>query len=159
MVHVYLVIHDTRVPLEGWRLVSLPSLRLRGGWNSSIYTSGRRWRWWCHWGRWSATRAAVVHQHKAGNHGDNDNATNSLALERHMKDTSSKEGKQHGSQKISHRACISLVENSQLIKCQRSKLRHHSNNSCSLLVQGCAWNVSCVTQHGAVNTLYRAVRK
>lgn len=85
MVRIYLMIHDTWVPLQRCCLESLWSVRYFSGLNSRIQTVRGRWgrRTW--WGSWSVTRAAVVHQQKAGNHGNDDDATNPLALQGHVK--------------------------------------------------------------------------
>lgn len=85
MVRIYLMIHDTWVPLQRCCLESLWPVRYFSGLNSRIQTVRGRWgrRTW--WGSWSVTRAAVVHQQKAGNHGNDDDATNPLALQGHVK--------------------------------------------------------------------------
>ena len=89
MMLIYLMIHDTCEPLEWRRPESLKSLRLLCGRTRSIQPAGSRW--WCGWRRWSVTGAAVVHQHNACNHGDDDDATNPLVLRRHMKHIQSKQ--------------------------------------------------------------------
>lgn len=77
-VYVYLTIHDACKTLQGWCPESVWSCC---GLNRSIQCLGRwRRRWWWWWGMWSITRGAVVHQHKAGNHSNNDDASNTLTL-------------------------------------------------------------------------------
>lgn len=72
---IYLVVHDSQVPLERggclWLLL---------GRNRFSSVAGRRWSR-------SVTRA-VVNQHETGNYGDDDDAANPLALEGQRRDMS-----------------------------------------------------------------------
>ena len=114
---VYLPIHDACIPLQSWCPESAWSCC---GLNRSIQSVGGWWRWW--WEMWPITRAAVVDQHKAGNHGNNDDATNPLALERHK-------AVWLESSKVGHKVC-NCYDSGQLsccrlkVRCENKKTAH-----------------------------------
>lgn len=137
MAHVYLVIHDTCVPLQCRRWESPRSIGLLLGRSGTIRTA---WRWWWR-GRGSVAKAAVVvHQHKAGNHGDKNDATNPLALERHEEGVKLlKKKERKGSIKKHEIGAFDL----------KSQLQSRAALLLLFLflVEGCRWNLSCAALH------------
>lgn len=177
MVRIYLMIHDTWVPLQRCCLESLWSVRYFSGLNSRIQTVRGRWgrRTW--WGSWSVTRAAVVHQQKAGNHGNDDDATNPLALqgldettERQIS-TSRQSMIQPVQDRHSHKLedeictfgqdCFSFFLSFWLINCQLSKQMQHNKckaqNVMPAILLKCAQHALSTRKHvlkrGCKNTV------